>query len=73
MAVPKRKKSKMRVRQRKGQIKAELAQTSKCPNCGAAKRTHRACPECGFYDGEKVVMTKANKEAAKKDAGGESK
>ncbi len=55
MAVPKRKKSKMRVRQRKGHIKAELAQVSKCSNCGAPKRDHRACPECGFYDGKQVL------------------
>ena len=34
MAVPKRKKSKMRVRRRRGQVKAELAQTGACPNCG---------------------------------------
>ena len=59
----------MRVRQRKGHIKAEVAQTSACPNCGAAKRSHRACPECGYYDGEKVVVTKAEKKAEKKDAG----
>lgn len=69
MAVPKRKKSKMRVRQRKGHIKAAVPQTGACPNCGAPKRAHRACPECGFYDGEKVVTTKADKDAAKKDAG----
>jgi large subunit ribosomal protein L32 len=69
MAVPKRKKSKMRVRQRKGHIKAEVAQTSKCPNCGAAKRAHRACPECGYYDGEKVLTTRAEKKDAKKESG----
>ncbi len=45
----------MRVRQRKGHIKAELAQVSKCSNCGAPKRDHRACPECGFYDGKQVL------------------
>lgn len=55
MAVPKRKKSKMRVRQRKAHIKAEVAQVGKCSNCGAPKRAHRACPECGFYDGKQVL------------------
>ena len=48
MAVPKRKKSKMRVRMRKGQVKADVAQVSACPNCGAPKRAHRVCPECGY-------------------------
>ena len=51
----------MRVRQRKAHIKADVPQTGKCPQCGAAKRAHRACPECGFYDGRKVVETKADK------------
>ena len=22
-----------------------------CPECGAAKLLHRACPKCGFYNG----------------------
>ena len=61
MAVPKRKKSKMRVRQRKGQVKAEVAQVGKCSNCGAPKRTHRACPECGFYDGRQVLKVAEDK------------
>ena len=34
MAVPKRKKSKMRIRMRKAQKKATIASTSTCPNCG---------------------------------------
>lgn len=45
----------MRVRQRKAHIKAEVAQVGKCSNCGAPKRAHRACPECGFYDGKQVL------------------
>ena len=59
MAVPKRKKSKMRVRMRKGQVKADVAQVSACPNCGAPKRAHRVYPECGYYNGRQVVTVKA--------------
>ena len=55
MAVPKRKKSKMRVRQRKGQVKAELAQVQSCPGCGANQRAHRVCPSCGMYRGRQVL------------------
>lgn len=44
----------MRVRQRKAHIKAEIAQVGKCSNCGAAKRAHRVCPECGYYGGRQV-------------------
>jgi len=55
MAVPKRKKSKMRIRQRKAHIKAELAQVQTCPSCGAVQQTHRVCPSCGMYKGRKVL------------------
>lgn len=56
MASPKNKKSKMRKRQRVGQLeKPILASVSVCPECGAAKRSHRACPKCGMYNGRKIV------------------
>ncbi len=60
MAVPKRKKSKMRVRQRKAHIKATAAQVAACPKCGAAKRAHRLCPACGSYRGRQVVTIKSD-------------
>jgi large subunit ribosomal protein L32 len=25
--------------------------SANCPECNAAKRLHRACPKCGFYNG----------------------
>ena len=55
MAVPKRKKSKMRVRQRKGQVKAIVSEVQACANCGAPRRLHRACAACGFYNARKVL------------------
>ena len=54
MAVPKRKKSKMRVRQRRAQIKAAIPGTVTC-ECGATRPSHRACPSCGKYDGRQVI------------------
>ena len=59
MAVPKRKKSKMRIRQRKGQVKAIVAQVQACPNCGAAQQAHRVCPSCGMYKGRQVLTVEA--------------
>jgi len=55
MAVPKRKKSKMRKNQRKGHDKAELAQVQTCPSCGSSQQTHHVCPSCGMYKGRKVM------------------
>lgn len=59
MAVPKRKKSKMRIRQRRGHIKADVAQVQACPNCGAAQQSHRVCTACGMYRGRKVLTVEA--------------
>ncbi len=54
MAVPKRKKSKMRVRQRRAQIKAAVPSVVTC-ECGAPRLAHRACPSCGKYNGRDVL------------------
>ncbi len=59
MAVPKRKKSKMRVRQRKGQVKAIVSEVQACSNCGAPHRIHRACAACGFYNARQVLPVEA--------------
>ena len=55
MAVPKRKKSKMRVRMRRAQKKAEIVNVVTCPECGAPAESHRACKGCGMYRGRKVL------------------
>jgi large subunit ribosomal protein L32 len=49
----------MRKNQRKGHIKAEIAQIQKCSNCGAAQQTHRVCPSCGQYNGRQVLTVVA--------------
>ena len=59
MAVPKRKKSKMRIRQRKAHIKAEVAQVQACPSCGAPQQSHRVCLACGQYRGRQVLTVEA--------------
>lgn len=55
MAVPKKKMSRSRTRRRKANWKVEAPKTSACPQCGAAKLSHRACPECGTYKGREVL------------------
>ena len=60
MASPKNRVSKRRKRERVASLeKAILAQTGTCPACGAAVRSHRACPKCGTYKGRKVVAVAA--------------
>ncbi|QQR64995.1 50S ribosomal protein L32 [Candidatus Kaiserbacteria bacterium] len=45
-------------------IKAETL--SKCTHCGASRRPHHMCLECGYYNGRQVIDLAAEK--AKRDA-----
>lgn len=55
MPVPFRRTSKTRKRKRRTHYKLSLNGVTKCPNCGAVVRSHRACPECGTYKGKTVI------------------
>lgn len=55
MAVPKKKTSSARRDQRRAHDAVKPASVATCPNCGAAHRPHRVCPECGTYKGRNVV------------------
>lgn len=57
MAVPKKKMSRMRTRQRKAAWKVSTPALAPCPQCKTPKLPHRACPECGTYKGREVVET----------------
>ena len=56
MAVPKRKTSKQRKRQRRTHYKAAAVAVQACPRCGDPRRPHRVCPNCGYYGGEQRVQ-----------------
>lgn len=50
MAVPKKRKSKARTRARRTvNNRLTAPQVNACNICGAPRRLHRACPECGQY------------------------
>ncbi len=53
MANPKVKLSRSRSRRRRNNVEklVEYGVKSRCPNCGATKLPHRACPICGYYKG----------------------
>ncbi len=60
MAVPKRKTSKARRDKRRSAVwKLEAPALTKCPNCGEYKLAHRACSNCGMYNGRQVIATEA--------------
>jgi large subunit ribosomal protein L32 len=56
MAVPKRRQSKMKGRQRRAHYHALSYQVSHCPECQRPLAPHTACPECGTYRGRQVLF-----------------
>jgi len=45
----------------------QTMQRNKCPQCGEPLIPHRACSNCGFYKGAKVVITHSEKKEAQKE------
>ncbi|NLB55998.1 MAG: 50S ribosomal protein L32 [Lentisphaerae bacterium] len=60
MAVPKRRKSKSKVRSRRAAQKVMVPQSKPCANCGAAQLPHRLCTACGYYRGRQVITVEAD-------------
>lgn len=83
MAVPKKKSSKRRTRNRSATKGIKPVAFSKCPKCGEPKKSHVVCGFCGYYNGKKVLDVESKldrkmkkqekakeKEAAEKDKSG---
>ncbi|NLG26029.1 MAG: 50S ribosomal protein L32 [Clostridiales bacterium] len=66
MAVPKGKISKARKHSRRANWKLSLPGIVKCPRCQKMKLAHRACKQCGYYDGRSVVAMDNEKTAKSK-------
>ncbi|MFC1462495.1 50S ribosomal protein L32 [Verrucomicrobiota bacterium] len=60
MGVPKRKKSKSKIRSRKGSQRKKSTTVKTCPNCGAPQESHRACPACGYYKSRQVISVEVD-------------
>lgn len=57
MPNPTERHSKTRGAKRRTHYKAKAMTTGACPNCGANKLAHTACPECGYYNGRKIIAS----------------
>ncbi|MDI6861578.1 MAG: 50S ribosomal protein L32 [Caldisericia bacterium] len=56
MGVPKKKKSKSRVRMRRAYFyKPPNVNLVECPHCHELIVPHRVCPYCGYYKGREIV------------------
>ena len=56
MAVPKKKTSKAKKNMRRSHHALTALSLSTCSKCGAPKRQHRLCLECGDYKGKQVLV-----------------
>lgn len=59
MAVPKRRKSKMKQKFRQFANRWRAPQLATCSDCGAAKPAHIVCPSCGTYNGRQVLAVES--------------
>lgn len=55
MAVPKKKLSKTRTRQRRSHLALKKLNLGSCSKCGEVKISHHICPTCGTYKGDQVI------------------
>lgn len=62
MANPTHRHSKSRRDKRRANWKGEMPTIVNCPDCKEPKVPHRVCPNCGSYNGKKILET-ATKEA----------
>lgn len=56
MAVPKRRHSKARGKKRRTNWKLKRTGLNVCSHCSSPRLPHRICPNCGYYDGQEVVI-----------------
>jgi large subunit ribosomal protein L32 len=70
MAVPKQRKTKSRVNQRRMHQFIETKILIKCKKCGKPALPHIVCKNCGFYKGQEVinVLKKDDKKEQKRKA-----
>ncbi|MBI2599176.1 50S ribosomal protein L32 [Candidatus Curtissbacteria bacterium] len=59
--LPKKKHAKSRTRTRKAAISLRLPSLVTCPNCQGLRFPHRACPNCGYYKGNKSAKVSDEK------------
>lgn len=55
MAVPKKRTSKQKQRQRRTHDTYRAPNLSSCPNCNEPVRPHHVCLHCGHYKGREVI------------------
>jgi len=63
MAVPKRRHSSTRGKNRRANWKLRKPSRSLCSHCSQIKLPHRVCGHCGYYAGEEVIVQESARTA----------
>ncbi len=59
MALPKRRHSVTRTRNKRAHKALKSPNLGLCPRCHEPKPAHRVCENCGYYKGARVIEVKA--------------
>lgn len=59
MALQKSRNSKTRGRKRRTHYKAVAPKVVECPQCKSPMVPHRACKECGYYNGREAIRVES--------------
>jgi large subunit ribosomal protein L32 len=60
MPVPKKNQSRQRQNTRRANWKGKVVALVACNNCGAQKKPHHVCRECGYYNGKQFIKVSAS-------------
>jgi len=66
MSVPKKRRTKSSVKQRRSHHGLKKITLNKCSKCGKAIKPHQACPFCGYYKGREVLKIKTKSKKKEK-------
>lgn len=66
MSVPKKRRTKSSVGQRRSHHALKKITLNKCPKCGKSVKPHQACGFCGFYKGKEAVKIASKTKKDKK-------
>lgn len=61
MSVPKKRRTKSAVRNRRSHHSLGVIYLNKCPKCGKAVKAHIACSFCGTYKKQEIKIKKIKK------------
>jgi len=67
MSVPKKRQTRAAGKRRASHFALSKIKLVKCPKCDKPTRSHRACPNCGTYQGREVIKFKDKKKKSKEE------